>query len=66
MLSFLHLGLLVMKKINSLSLKNRGALELLGSGRNPNFSEFLFLPELIKKAWPEPELCRFQRQTFLC
>ena len=38
----------------------RGALEL-GSGRNPDFSEFRFLPEVIKKPWPEPELCPFQR-----
>ena len=33
----------------------------VSSGRNPDFSEFRFRPELIKKAWPEPELCRFQR-----
>jgi hypothetical protein len=33
----------------------RGALEL-GSGRNPDFLEFRFQPELIKKAWLEPEL----------
>ena len=38
----------------------RGAPELV-SGRNPDFSEFRFRPELITKAWPEPELCRFQR-----
>jgi hypothetical protein len=38
----------------------RGAPEL-SSGRNPDFSEFRFRPELIKKAWPEPELCRLQR-----
>ena len=38
----------------------RGAPEL-GSGQNPNFSEFRFQLELIKKAWLEPELCYFQR-----
>jgi hypothetical protein len=38
----------------------RGAPEL-GSGRNPDFLDFRFRPELVKKAWPEPELCRFQR-----
>jgi hypothetical protein len=38
----------------------RGALEL-GSGRNPDFLEFRFRPELVKTAWPEPELCRCQR-----
>jgi hypothetical protein len=41
-------------------LNGRGAPEL-GSGRNPDFLEFRFRPELVKKAWPEPELCRFQR-----
>jgi hypothetical protein len=38
----------------------RGVPEL-SSGRYPDFSEFWFRPGLIKKAWPEPELCYFQR-----
>jgi hypothetical protein len=36
-------------------------VHLVSSGRNPDFSEFRFRPELIKKAWPEPGLCRFKR-----
>jgi hypothetical protein len=38
----------------------RGAPEL-GSGWNPDFCEIQFRPELVEKAWPEPELCYFQR-----
>jgi hypothetical protein len=53
--------LVVARSGEQISISNfyigRGAPEL-GSGRNPDFLDFRFRPELVKKAWPEPELCR--------